>query len=96
MSLNPQVQSMLDSNPQLREMMQNPDFLRQFSSPEMMQVSWVSVVSMHVNYDHVVSPLSNDEVSSYPNVMDCFFFCLQQMMTLQQSLFSQNRNTTTQ
>ncbi|CAH8272252.1 unnamed protein product [Arabidopsis lyrata] len=46
---------MLDLNPQLREMMQNPDFLRQFSSPEMMQVSWSSIVCMHMNFEHVVS-----------------------------------------
>ncbi|KAK6150294.1 hypothetical protein DH2020_015226 [Rehmannia glutinosa] len=35
--LNPQLQSMLDSNPQLRDNMQNPEFIRQLTSPEMMQ-----------------------------------------------------------
>ncbi|KAK6150299.1 hypothetical protein DH2020_015231 [Rehmannia glutinosa] len=35
--LNPQLQSMLDSNPQLRDTMQNPEFIRQLTSPEMMQ-----------------------------------------------------------
>ncbi|KAL8211215.1 hypothetical protein R6Q57_005652 [Mikania cordata] len=37
LGLNPLVQSMLDSNPQLREMMQNPDFIRQLTSPETMR-----------------------------------------------------------
>ena len=65
--------------------MQNPDFLRQFSSPEMMQVSWASFVGfMHVNFEHVVSPtkhlcisklLPNDEVS-LTKVIDCFFWFL--------------------
>ena len=35
---NPQLQSMFDMNPQLREMMQNPEIIRQLTSPEMMQV----------------------------------------------------------
>ncbi|KAL2542315.1 Ubiquitin domain-containing protein DSK2a [Abeliophyllum distichum] len=34
---NPQLHSMLDMNPQLREMMQNPKILRQLTSPETMQ-----------------------------------------------------------
>ncbi|RID77384.1 hypothetical protein BRARA_A00303 [Brassica rapa] len=54
-SLNPQLQSLMDSSPQVREMMQNPEFLRMLSSPETMQ----------------------------------------QMMSLQQSLLSGNRSTTT-
>lgn len=29
---------MFDMNPQLREMMQNPEIIRQLTSPEMMQV----------------------------------------------------------
>ncbi|KAK6946528.1 Ubiquitin-associated domain, partial [Dillenia turbinata] len=37
MGLNPQVRAMMDSNPQLREVMQNPEFMRQLASPEMMQ-----------------------------------------------------------
>ncbi|XP_051140935.1 ubiquitin domain-containing protein DSK2a-like [Andrographis paniculata] len=37
LGLNPQLQSMLDANPQLRDMMQNPEFMRQLTSPEMMQ-----------------------------------------------------------
>ncbi|KAJ7967077.1 Ubiquitin domain-containing protein [Quillaja saponaria] len=37
LSSNPQLRSMVDVNPQLRETMQNPDFLRQLTSPEMMQ-----------------------------------------------------------
>ncbi|XWS33947.1 hypothetical protein CRYUN_Cryun22dG0126500 [Craigia yunnanensis] len=37
LGLNPQLQSMLDSNSQLREMMQNPEFLHQLTSPETMQ-----------------------------------------------------------
>ncbi|MCL7044986.1 hypothetical protein MKW94_002354 [Papaver nudicaule] len=35
--LNPQLRGLLDSSPQLREMMQNPEFLRQLTSPETMQ-----------------------------------------------------------
>lgn len=35
--LNPQLRSLLDSNTQFREMMQNPDFLRQLANPEIMQ-----------------------------------------------------------
>ncbi|KAL0463755.1 UNVERIFIED_CONTAM: Ubiquitin domain-containing protein DSK2b [Sesamum latifolium] len=35
--LNVQLPNMLDSNPQLRDMMQNPEFVRQMTSPEMMQ-----------------------------------------------------------
>lgn len=30
--MSPQIRSMMDSNPGLREMMQNPDFLRLMSS----------------------------------------------------------------
>ncbi|KAK4801573.1 hypothetical protein SAY86_022060 [Trapa natans] len=34
---NPQLRSMVELNPQLREMLQNPELLRQLTSPEMMQ-----------------------------------------------------------
>ncbi|CAI9765423.1 unnamed protein product [Fraxinus pennsylvanica] len=37
LGFNPQLRSMLDTNPQLLEMMQNPDILRQLTSPVMMQ-----------------------------------------------------------
>ncbi|KAL0380611.1 UNVERIFIED_CONTAM: Ubiquitin domain-containing protein DSK2b [Sesamum angustifolium] len=37
LGLNVQLQNMLDSNPQLRDIMQNPEFVRQMTSPEMMQ-----------------------------------------------------------
>ncbi|MCD7459520.1 hypothetical protein HAX54_041166 [Datura stramonium] len=37
LGLNPQLRSMVDSNPQLREMMLNPEFIRQLTSPETMQ-----------------------------------------------------------
>ncbi|XWS45637.1 hypothetical protein CRYUN_Cryun15aG0153600 [Craigia yunnanensis] len=37
LGLNPQHRSVLDSNFQLREMMRNPEFLRQLTSPETMQ-----------------------------------------------------------
>ncbi|KAK4430359.1 Ubiquitin domain-containing protein DSK2b [Sesamum alatum] len=37
LGLNVQLQNMLDSNPQLRDMMQNPEFVHQMTSPEMMQ-----------------------------------------------------------
>lgn len=36
--MSPQLRALTDSNPQLREMMQNSDVLRQMTSPEMMQV----------------------------------------------------------
>ncbi|CAK9163998.1 unnamed protein product, partial [Ilex paraguariensis] len=35
--LNPQLWNMLDSNSQLREMLQNPEFVRQLTSPETIQ-----------------------------------------------------------
>ncbi|XP_024931996.2 ubiquitin domain-containing protein DSK2a isoform X1 [Ziziphus jujuba] len=38
LGLNPQTRSMLDSNSHLREMLQNPEFLRQLTSPETMQL----------------------------------------------------------
>ena len=38
MNLNPQLRGMFDLNPQMREMMQNPEVLRQMFSPETMQV----------------------------------------------------------
>lgn len=38
LGLNPQLRSMVDSNSQLREMIQNPEFLRQLTNPETMQV----------------------------------------------------------
>ncbi|CAI9767815.1 unnamed protein product [Fraxinus pennsylvanica] len=34
---NPELRNMLDSNPQFRDMMQNPEFIRQLFSPGMMQ-----------------------------------------------------------
>ncbi|PHT68661.1 hypothetical protein T459_28148 [Capsicum annuum] len=37
LGLNPQLRNMLDSNSHLREMMQNPEFIRQMTSPETMQ-----------------------------------------------------------
>ncbi|XAR73687.1 hypothetical protein NMG60_11007750 [Bertholletia excelsa] len=37
LGLNPQMRSILDSNAQFREMMQNPEFIRQLTSPETMQ-----------------------------------------------------------
>ncbi|XP_031494864.1 ubiquitin domain-containing protein DSK2a-like [Nymphaea colorata] len=37
LGLNPQLRNMLDSNSQFREMMQNPEFLRQLTSPETLQ-----------------------------------------------------------
>ncbi|KAG6589049.1 Ubiquitin domain-containing protein DSK2b [Cucurbita argyrosperma subsp. argyrosperma] len=37
LSLNPQTRGMVDMNPQLREMMQNPEFVRQLTNPEMIQ-----------------------------------------------------------
>ncbi|KAJ0096365.1 hypothetical protein Patl1_29262 [Pistacia atlantica] len=43
LGLNPQTRNVLDSNSQLREMMQNPEFLRQLTSPETMQVCLFSL-----------------------------------------------------
>ncbi|CAD5170504.1 unnamed protein product [Musa acuminata subsp. malaccensis] len=37
LNFNPNMRSLLESNGQLREMLQNPDFLRQLMSPETMQ-----------------------------------------------------------
>ncbi|KAL2234861.1 ubiquitin domain-containing protein DSK2b isoform X1 [Sesamum indicum] len=37
LGLNVHLQNMLDSSPQLRDMTQNPEFVRQMTSPEMMQ-----------------------------------------------------------
>ncbi|KAH8497765.1 hypothetical protein Peur_073046 [Populus x canadensis] len=37
LNFNPQLRGMVDSNPQFREMMQNPELLRQLTSPETMQ-----------------------------------------------------------
>ncbi|XP_047321237.1 ubiquitin domain-containing protein DSK2b-like [Impatiens glandulifera] len=37
LGLNPQLRTLLDSNTQLREMMQNPEFIQQLTSPETMQ-----------------------------------------------------------
>lgn len=46
LGLNPQLRGMLDSNSQLREMMQNPEFLRQLTSPETMQVHKYKVMQL--------------------------------------------------
>lgn len=37
MNMQPQLRTMLNQNPQFREMMQSPDFIRQMSSPESLQ-----------------------------------------------------------
>ena len=37
-NMNPNVRNMMESNTQLREMFQNPEFLRQLTSPETLQV----------------------------------------------------------
>lgn len=39
MNMQPQLRTMLNQNPQFRDMMQSPDFIRQISSPESLQVS---------------------------------------------------------
>ncbi|KAK8716871.1 hypothetical protein V6N13_044164 [Hibiscus sabdariffa] len=44
LGLSPQVQSLVGSNSQLREVMQNSQFLRQLTSPEMMQQSLLSLL----------------------------------------------------
>jgi len=38
MNMQPDLQSLLNQNPHLQEMMQSPNFLRQISSPESLQV----------------------------------------------------------
>ncbi|KAB1205523.1 putative chromatin-remodeling complex ATPase chain [Morella rubra] len=40
LSLNPQLRGMFDMIPQLREMMQNPDLLRQLTNPETIQLGF--------------------------------------------------------
>lgn len=40
------MRSFLDSNSQLREMMQNPEVLRQLTSPETMQVHKFNVLQL--------------------------------------------------
>lgn len=50
LGLNPQLRSMLDSNSQLRELMQNPEFLRQMASPEMMQVDRLVDMNRAIKY----------------------------------------------
>jgi ubiquilin len=45
-ALNPQMRGFLDSNSQLREMMQNPEVLRQLTSPETMQVHKFKVLQL--------------------------------------------------
>jgi ubiquilin len=37
MEMQPQLRTMMNQNPQFREMMQSPDFIRQMSSPESLQ-----------------------------------------------------------
>lgn len=38
LNMNPNVRNMMESNTQMREMIQNPEFLRQLTSPETLQV----------------------------------------------------------
>lgn len=81
MSLNPQLRSMMDSNPQVREMMQNPEFLRMLSSPEAMQVcfsllTYASAVFMHLALSQkIFASLSYFSVMKFlqPNVCGIFF-----------------------
>lgn len=49
LGLNPQLRSMLDSNSQIRELMQNPEFLRQMASPETMQVDLLLDINRSIN-----------------------------------------------
>jgi len=46
LGMNPQLRNMLDSNSHLREMMQNPEFIRQMTSPETMQVNHFWLLSL--------------------------------------------------
>jgi hypothetical protein len=38
LNMNPNVRNMMESNTQMREMIQNPEFIRQLTSPETLQV----------------------------------------------------------
>ena len=38
LNMNPNVRNMMESNTQMREMIQNPEFLRQLTSPKTLQV----------------------------------------------------------
>ena len=38
LNMNPNVRNMMESNTQMREMIENPEFLRQLTSPETLQV----------------------------------------------------------
>ena len=53
-ALNPQMRSFLDSNSQLREMMQNPEVLRQLTSPDTMQVH-IKVFQLLTQSLHILS-----------------------------------------
>lgn len=41
--MNPNARSLMESNTQLRDMFQNPEFLRQMASPEALQVKSVAM-----------------------------------------------------
>ncbi|KAF8405536.1 hypothetical protein HHK36_010443 [Tetracentron sinense] len=58
LGLSPQLRGMFDSNPQLTEMMQNPEFLRQLTSPETMQQVLASQQSL---LSHLGRQQSNQE-----------------------------------
>jgi ubiquilin len=40
LSFNPNARNLMESNPQMREIFQNPEFLRQLTSPETLQVCY--------------------------------------------------------
>ena len=43
LNMNPNARNMMESNTQLRDMFQNPEFLRQMTSPEALQVESVAI-----------------------------------------------------
>ncbi|KAL0726053.1 hypothetical protein Bca4012_022146 [Brassica carinata] len=90
MSLNPQLRSLVDSSPQAREMMQNPEFLRMLSSPETMQVSvkplhiWLDCVYAYGVFTKVFFCISNDESAAITFVWELEY---DQTVTKQLNIF---------
>uniref|UniRef100_A0A452YSH4 Ubiquitin-like domain-containing protein n=1 Tax=Aegilops tauschii subsp. strangulata TaxID=200361 RepID=A0A452YSH4_AEGTS len=75
LSMNPNARSLMESNTQLRDMFQNPEFLRQMASPEALQVK--SVVMQVNNCSRI---LFSDKIC---------ICSAQQLLSFQQTLSSQ-------
>ena len=55
LNFNPNARNLMESNTQLREMFQNPEFLRQLTSPETLQVLFMI---QDINYFHLLPSLN--------------------------------------